>query len=152
MEPDRFKNNHILYIVGLISLIFSVSLLFFSLYILPYLIWKLNYQVPDTLEYLITIFEESYDYTPAKSKILAWLVFFIPSLLLGLVSYVTSNRIDNEIYKPDADINEEDTPPAAPELRKEIKETASVGFKIIALMVVIVVIILLLQLFFQVTA
>lgn len=154
MEPDRFKENHFLYIVGIISLGLALTLFFFSLYIGPYLIWNLSYHVPDFLLYIVAYFDDNYDFTYGQAAFIAWLIFFIPCLIFGFISYYVSNRIDNQIHNMDipVDKSEEELAASSEEFKKEIQETASIGFKIILLMVIIVVFILILQLFFQSTA
>lgn len=154
MEPDRFKNNHFLYIFGLLSLILSLTLLFFSLYILPYLLWSLKYHVPDVVLYLSALFDDTYDYTTPQAHLLTWLVFFIPSIVFGFISYLVSNRIENQIHHVDTPEEEAGAEPEqnSEEFKEEIKESASIGFKIISLMILIVVVIVLLQVFFQFTS
>ena len=149
MEPDRYKNNHFLYIFGLICLILAVSLFFFSLYIIPFLIWHLSYNVPSVLIYMTTYMGDNYNLSPIASNFLAWLMFFIPSLVFGLISYFISNRIDNQIYHIDTteNDNEDEQQATSLETNKKIRESAGLGLKIILLMVVIFIIIFLLQLF-----
>jgi hypothetical protein len=151
MEPDRYKNNHILYIFGIICLILSLTLFFFSLFIAPFLIWHLNYNVPDLIDALITIFEEDYEYSTVVSKALVWLIFFIPSLITGFLAYYISNRIDNQIFKVETQVEEEEKKIDSLEVKRQLKESAGIGFKIILLMIVIVGIILMLELFIQST-
>lgn len=155
MEPDRFKDNHFLYILGIVSLVLSLTLFFFSMYIGPYLIWNLNYHVPDFLLYIVATLDDNYDYTRGQSAFIAWLIFFIPSIIFGFISYFVSNKIDDQIHNIDPPTEEEEETQAvasSEELKKEIQETASVGFKIIFLMIIIVAVILLLQIFFQSTS
>lgn len=152
MEPDRYKNHHTLYILGIISLILAISLLFFSLYILPFFIWHLDYNVPEQIVYLSTFFQDKYDYTVTKSNILVWLVFFVPGIIFGIISNYISNYIDNEIYHINMEQTEEERELSSSEVKKQIKESASLGLKIISLMIIIVLIVLLLQLFIQFTA
>ena len=149
MEFDRYQDHHKLYILGLISLLFCLSLLFFSLYISPFLIWKLDYQVPDLVTALITFFEESYEFSEIKSRWIVGLLFFIPGLITGYISYYVSNAIDNEIYKSDLTTteNEAEKQHHSAEAQKNIKESVTVGFEIIFLMMMVLVILALIQLF-----
>jgi len=151
MEYDRFATNSKLYILGIVCLIISLSLLFISLYILPFLIWNLRYQVPALILNLQEFFHINYNYTIGQSNLLLWLVFFIPSVITGFISYLVSNRIDNQIYKIDTKTEEEEKSQHI-EIQKEIKDSASLGFKILLLMIAIVVIIFLLQYFVQSTS
>jgi hypothetical protein len=149
MEPDRYEINHKLYIFGVICLIMALTLFFFSLYIAPFLIWQLNYNVPYIITSLINTFEESYEFSPGGSKTLVWLLFFIPSLVTGFISYYISNFIDSKIYSMETKKNEEDDSTTSPEVKKELMESLNVGFKIIFYIVVIVGIFLLLNAFIK---
>jgi p-aminobenzoyl-glutamate transporter AbgT len=149
MEQDRFKMNSKLYVLGMICLVLSLGLFFLSLYILPYLIWQLHYKMPTFILDLLAKFEDDYNYSIRASRFIVWLLFFIPSLITGCISYFVSNYIDNQIYEPKA--NEFEDQVSSQEVGKEIKESASFGLKILGLMVLIVIIILLLQFVIQFT-
>ena len=152
MEYDRYQNNNKLYLLGIISLVLCLALLFFSLYILPFLIWKLNYDVPALITSLIISLQESYDLSSASSRFLVWLIFFIPALITGFISYYVSNYIDNKLYSKELEINNEITTASSIEKKEELKESAKLSFKIIGLMVIIVAVILFLQLLVQLTS
>jgi len=152
MEQDRYKNNNKVYIIGIICLVVAITFFFFSMYIAPFIIWDLKYDVPDVITSLITLFRENYGYSLGVSKIIVWLIFFLPSLITGFISYYISNYIDNKIYKLDIRTNEEEKKTKlSPETIRKIKESASIGGKILLLMIGIVVIILLLEAFIQLT-
>lgn len=93
VEP---KNNNTLFIVGVICLVLSLGFLLFALYILPFLLWNLAYDVPDVVTDLTAFLQDDYDYSIAGSKLITWLAFFIPGLITGFMSYYISNRIDKE--------------------------------------------------------
>jgi hypothetical protein len=154
MEPDRFKNNHALYIFGMICLLLSITLFFFSLYILPFLIWHLDYNVPPVLFYMISYLQDTYSFSPVGSKFIAWLMFFIPCMVFGVFSYFISNRIDNQIYHIDNTVYEDvaEKKASSLEMQRKMRESAGIGMKILLLMVIIVVLILLLQFFVQLTS
>ncbi len=149
MEPDRYQSNNKLYIIGIICLVLSLSLFFFSLYIAPFLIWHLNYEVPSIVAILAANFEQQYNFTEGQANTLVWFIFFIPSLITGYIAYYVSNRIDNQIYRLGRE-EQQEKKPASPQATREIRESAGLAFKIIFLMVAIVAIILLLQLLLQI--
>jgi hypothetical protein len=139
-------------ITGIICLILSLSLLFFSFYIAPFLIWKLAYDVPDFISTFISFFEDKYGFTSEVSKFLVWLIFFAPGLIAGYISYFISHHIDRNMYGLYSNVEIQNSPSSSRETKEGLKESAHVGLKIIALMVVIVVIVLLLQMFVRLTA
>jgi hypothetical protein len=99
MEQDRYKQNHFLYIAGMFSLIISLGLFAFSLFLIPHLIFGWHYNVPDFLIDLIAMFENDYEMSTAKVKWLLFLVLDVPAVVLFIVADVLSNKIDNKIYK-----------------------------------------------------
>lgn len=152
MEPDRYKANHKLYILGIICLVVALSLFSFSLFIAPFLLWQLDYDVPEIITNLITLFEDKYEYGTVASKLSVWMIFFLPSLIAGFFAYYISNRIDSEIYKVEIPERYEEKMPVSEEISKQIRESAGLGLKILLLMIIIVVIVLLLQAFIRLTA
>lgn len=150
MEPDRYKHNNKLYICGIICLILALSFFFFSLYIIPFLVWHLHYEVPETITILVTYFEQQYRFSSGEASVLVWLIFFIPGLIAGYIAYYISNHIDNQIHKLDIIDEEPQKAPAQTQITREMKESAGLAFKIIFLMIMIVVIIFLLELLVQI--
>ncbi|KTD62720.1 hypothetical protein [Legionella shakespearei] len=145
MEQDRYSANHKLYIVGIISLILSIGLFFFSMFILPFLIWNLHYDVPDFISHMIIYFQNKMNYSLPASKFLSWLIFFVPCLIAGYISYYISNYIDDQILgiKTEEEIEEEKQ--SAILVHKEIRASIGLAAKIFLLMILIVCIILLLH-------
>ncbi|KTD68305.1 MULTISPECIES: hypothetical protein [Legionella] len=152
MEQDRFGSNSKLYILGMICLVLCLGLFFFSLYILPYLAWGLNYNVPAIVLDLLGSLQDEYNYTVGASKLIVWLIFFVPSMITGLISYFVSNHIDNNLYKSELKVEEEEENPPTKQIGKEIKESAGLGLKILGLMILIVLVIFLLQYLIQATS
>jgi uncharacterized protein involved in cysteine biosynthesis len=136
----------------MICLVFCLGFLFFSLYILPYLIWELHYNVPTIILDLIATLQDDYYYSAGASKVIVWLIFFIPSLITGLISYFVSNYIENQIYKTEIKPEENQENPPSGEIGRQIKESASLGLKIFSLMILIIIVILLLQFLVQSTS
>ncbi len=149
MEYDRLGGNTKLFIFGVICLVISLGLLFFSLYILPYFIWELGYNMPDFVLNMLAMYQDDYHYTSAGSKTIVWLIFFIPCVITGFISYFISNYLDKQTYG--SEIMPEPQQRPAGEIPQQIKESASLGGKILALMILIVVVLLLLQYFVQLT-
>lgn len=146
MEYERFGGSSKLFLFGIICLVISLGLLFFSLYILPYFLWELSYNVPDFILDLLAKYQDEYRYTSAGSKTVIWLMFFIPCVITGVISYFVSRHLDNKMYGIEEPPQEE-SERAPGEMQKQIKESASLGGKILGLMIAIVVVILLLQYF-----
>lgn len=121
------------------------------MYILPFLAWGLNYNVPEVILTLLSSLQDDYNYTVGASKLIVWLIFFVPGLITGLISYFVSNYIDNNIYKSELNIKEEQESPSTKQIGKEIKESAGFGLKILGLMILIVIAIFLLQYLIQIT-
>lgn len=145
MEPDRYSKNHKLYILGIISLILALGLFFFSMYLIPFLVWNLYYDIPDFISQIIMYFENAFLFSTNKSKILTWLIFFIPSLLAGYISNYISNYIDDRILALVKNPEPEEVSEAKEEIQQDVKESFGLASKIIILMILIVVIVFLLH-------
>ena len=104
MEQDRYQKNHKLFILGLFSLVLSLSLFAFSLYLLPNLFFGATYDVPWFIANWVTGLHYAYDISePAASKIV-FLVFFLSALIFAIIAYISSNRIDDQIYSTELEI------------------------------------------------
>ena len=140
MEADRYKQNHKLFILCMICLLMSLTLFSLSLFILPHLIWGWHYNVPafvfDLNEWLI----EYHSFTQAGAKVMVFLMVFIPALITGFISYITSNMIENKVLHihDEKDTDENKVP-------LELKETFSLSMKILLLIVLVLVVMFLVQ-------
>lgn len=140
MEPDRYQQNGTIFIIGLISLIFSLSLFALSFYILPFLLWSWSYSVPGIVLFLREWYKEGFNFSDSGA---AWMVFFtfmIPALICGFISQYTSNYIDSQIYGIEEKKEEEKI-----ELKREVQESVSFGLKVFFLIVLVVLAVLLIE-------
>lgn len=146
MEPSGHQNNK-LFFAGIVCLILCISFTLYSLYILPYLIWNLNYNVPGLVLTLIAYFQEHYYYTESASRFMTFFFFLIPGIISGLFSYFISYQIDNKVLgiMPEKTESEQEAEWHAQQLKRELKESAGLGFKILLLMIGIVILVLFFQ-------
>lgn len=97
MPNDRYEVNKPVYIIGLISQICSLASLMLACYILPYLIWGLNYDVPEFISHWQTFLQDKFDYTDqAANRAILWTLFG-SSIMFGLISYWASHYLDKHI-------------------------------------------------------
>lgn len=134
MEGDRFEQNSKLFIIGLICLLISLTLFAFGLYILPYLLWNWSYNVPEFVYYWREWFREYYDISEVSASWIMILIFIIPAIITGFISHLASNYIDNQIHG----IEQEKTT-KLPEIKKNVQETLSFGFKILLLIILVLI-------------
>ncbi|MBN9231620.1 MAG: hypothetical protein BGO90_08545 [Legionella sp. 40-6] len=141
---NNLRGNNKLFLFGMACMVLSLGLFLFSLYLIPFFLWEWAYNIPGFILDMVEKFQEDYGYSPAMSKFLVWLIFLIPSLITGFISYLISHWLDREVYGiENPPIYEE--PRAPGEIRREIKESASFGGKILGLMIIIVIALFLLQ-------
>lgn len=145
MDYNQYQQNNKLFITGVICLVLSLSLIFFSLYIAPNLIWDLNYDIPDFIVEQISYFQDNYEFTTAGSKFIVWLFYFILGLITGMISLYISQKIDHIVLHDELHIENDEEQKPAIDVKGELKESAGLGAKIILLMVAIIVVIFLLQ-------
>lgn len=133
MEYDRYQVNRKLFILGIICLILSIVLLLFSAYILPFLVWQLAYDVPEFIVHWLYWFQDELRWPYNIGAWIIFLVFFVPGLIAGIISYYSSNKIDDEIYhmKPE----KQETLPYKPRTRQW--KSFSFGFKLLFLVVMV---------------
>ncbi len=132
MEIDRYQQNSKLFITCMLSMIVSLTLLAFSLYLfLPLIIgWQLH--LPEFIYMSREWLKSSYSITEFKAGIFLFLFIFIPALFFGFIAYLTSNMIENQIYGIE--------PPEQTEhhaLTEDLKETASVSLKLISTIILV---------------
>ena len=128
MEPDRYQQNHLLYIFGMISFLISMGLILFSLFTLPHLLFGARYDVPEFIAFWRQFLVSNYGLSEIHASLFVTLLFVLSGLLFGLGAYYASTRIDNMIYG----INNKKKP-AGMRLSSEIKESVHVFWKILAL-------------------
>ena len=98
MEADRYQKNHTLFIVGMISLLIGLCFMVFGLYLFPNLIFGWRYEVPGFIPVVKEWLQSSYHYSEAGAAQFIFFFLFLIGLLLIIVAYFSSNRIDNDIY------------------------------------------------------
>ncbi|KTC86756.1 hypothetical protein [Legionella brunensis] len=136
MEYDRFQQNSVLFVIGIITLLLSLSLFAFSFYILPFLLFDWVYDVPEFISIWREWLKEEYTFTDTGASWLILLIFIIPALIFGYISYLASNYIDNRLYNvvPKRAENERQG-----ELKKDIQETLGFVLKILGAIILILV-------------
>lgn len=134
MEADRFKQNNILFITCMICLILSLSLFTVGFYILPYLIWGWNYSVPSFTLTWTEWLKDNYSLSQAKANAMVFFMLIIPAFITGIISYITSNRIENAILG----ISDEKLPQQNA-VSHDLKESMSFTAKILVLIVLVVI-------------
>lgn len=142
MEPDRYRANHKLYVLGIISLLLSLSLLAFSLYITPRLLLGWKYDSPEFLMHMIDWLQRNYQFTEVAAAKIILLMFFILALLFGIMAYIISNRVDNQIYgieEPKESVIEQVAS------RRNISESMGFGLKVFLIIIVVILLAILFE-------
>lgn len=98
MEQDRYQKNHLLFILGMFSLIMSLSLFCFCVFILPNLLFGATYDIPTFIGYWTDWLQEQYGIGDVAAARLVLLFFIVLTILFVFIAYLSSNRIDNQIY------------------------------------------------------
>lgn len=139
MESSRFDTSKKLFIFGMLSLCISLCMLFFAFYIGPHLLFGWRYGVPDFINSWIYIFTYHYNYSESGARFLIFCIFFVPGILLGVVAYIISNRIDEKIYGIEREkMHFEITP----KMKADFKDSASFSLRLLMLLLLVVVVIL----------
>ncbi|PJD95437.1 MAG: hypothetical protein CK426_04280 [Legionella sp.] len=96
LAANKSKKKQYLFIVSIFLFLLALVFLFYSLYLLPYLLLNFTYDVPEFIVLLLEKIQAYYDYPVNKSKILLWILLFIPGVLISYVSYYFSNADKKE--------------------------------------------------------
>jgi len=99
---------------------------------LPHLLFNWHYEVPEFISFWREWFVTRYTMTEKVAGIMVFLVFFIPGIFAGFISYLISNRIEDGIYGlvPEKSDNAEEGA-----IVKDVKETVSFSLKLFILIV-----------------
>lgn len=134
MEQDRYLQNTTPFVLGMVTLLLSLILFTLGFYLLPYLLWGWRYKVPG---FVIDWHEWLKQYHAFTDIGASWLIFFsfiIPGLICGTISHWASNYIDTQV----CDIHEEKIA-LSPRVKRDIKDSLNLAFKIILLILLILI-------------
>jgi len=99
MEIDRYERNHKVFIIAMISMIMSLALLGFVLYMLPYLMFDWVYNVPGFIsaweEWLI----DNYNYSDHGARRFLLFISVLLDCFFIIIAYLTANTIEKQIFK-----------------------------------------------------
>ncbi|MDP1603234.1 MAG: hypothetical protein Q8M03_08215 [Legionella sp.] len=135
IDKERYQHNSKLFITSLICLVLSLCFFSFALYILPNLLWDWDYDIPEFVFTWRQGFVDHYNFGVGSAKITVFLIFFIPALITGYISYITSNKIENEVLGI--------VPPKLPgeaEPSQEVKETLSFSVRLLLTVLLVLVV------------
>ena len=97
MVEDRYAVNKPLYILGMCCMICSMALLMFALYLMPRLVWHLNYNVPSFVTDGLAWLQEDWLWSTGASKWIMFGIFFVPGLMCALIADWISKRIESQM-------------------------------------------------------
>lgn len=104
MEQDRYKINHFMFIFCMISLLFTLCLLFFSIFVFPNLILGMVYDVPTFIAYWREWLASTFNWTDNAASKIIFLMFFIPVFIFGYIAYLLSNYIEDQVFQSEEGI------------------------------------------------
>lgn len=104
MERDRYQQNHGLFVVAMLSLLFCLGLLFFSGFLFPYLVLGWIYNVPAFIIEWREWFISDYGLSFVNASRMVFMGFSVPAIICGIIAYYSSTRIENQIYMEEENI------------------------------------------------
>lgn len=141
MEPDRYQQNHQLYIFGMICFVFSLGVMLFFFFTLPHLLFAWRYDVPEFIAFWREFLVFDFGFTEKQASVLISLLFLMIGLLFGYGAYYASTRLDNQIYG----IDDKPTSGRKKWITPELKESLYVFMKVLGLIMLFFATILLFQ-------
>lgn len=135
MEQDRYQENHVLFIVGLISLLLCLGLLFFTLFMLPHLLFGWRYDVPEFISYVREWISSGFGLSSRQASSVIFVFFSIWVFVFGLVAYYASSRIDNKIYSI-GQFTKENTAKPSKKLSQGMKESLRFFLLVLGILII----------------
>jgi hypothetical protein len=96
MEYDRFEKHHILYLIGLISLILACISIGLGLYCLPYVLFNFIYSMPWTFFSVSEYIQKFYGIHAEKSGLMIIGILIFIGMVFILVAELISNYIERK--------------------------------------------------------
>lgn len=144
MEQDRYQKNHKLFILGMLSLVISLGLFAFAVYILPNLLFGWVYDVPSFVTYLKGWLQSTHNFTDPSAGRFIFLCVFLAALIFAFIAYVSSNWIDNQIYSDELNqLHEMQSISKTAEAQNSGGEGTHLFFKILGYVMLIIIVALL---------
>lgn len=108
MEHDRYQKNEKAFVIGLLSLVISLSLFALSFYIMPNLLFGWQYSTPGFVISIVDWLQYAYNFTASGASTIVFFFVFLLALFFAVIAYYCSNKIDDEIYSSEL---QQRTPP-----------------------------------------
>ncbi len=131
MEPDRYQQNHIGYIISLVSLLISMTLFGIAAYIFPHIAFGWFYNVSIYIITWINLIHVAYNITEYAAGWYVMLIFILLAFIFAGITYITSDRIESEIYQIEREPVEE---------RKNARETRETVLLVLKTLVIIAIV------------
>ncbi|MBA2648574.1 MAG: hypothetical protein H0U75_03060 [Legionella sp.] len=138
MQYGAYHKDEKFYIIALIFLVGCLGTLLFSLYITPYLIWNLPYEIPRFIIQMVHNIRQEHGYTEATSRMLVGLIFYALSIMFGVLTYLFSNKsntIDHEAASTNDENSQRIIEQSQAENRSHMHESLNLALKLLCLLV-----------------
>lgn len=132
MEQDCYQQSHHLYIIGMLFFILSLALFAFTAFILPYLLLKWRYDVPEFIIYTQQWLQTQHNMTDREASLLILIFFLALSIAVTLIAFAASKKLDSQIY---AEKIPDENKPAR--VSDDTRETVSVLSKIVLIVILV---------------
>lgn len=140
MEHDRYERNKPLFVLGMITLLLSIILFAFVIYLLPALLWDWRYDVPEFVFIWREKLRTGYGITETAASGIFIVMVLIPAIVSGFISYMVSNKIDNQIH-PMINDEPEQQESEVEATREDIRETLSFSMKLLLLLILVILVV-----------
>jgi hypothetical protein len=136
MVQQNSKNGEFIFIIGMISLVFTMATCGFCAYILPYLLFGFVYDVPSFIinwqEQLI----RGYTITRSVSAGIIFVSLLVPGILFGFLAYVCAKYLDPVVREDEISNMEQGR---ARRLKRDVKDTSKILLKLLIIVIMVIV-------------
>jgi hypothetical protein len=92
LPPNNNEPTKKIPVGGIFFLVLTQIFILCALYLFPFLILGLHYDVPEMLYSILTYIQENWGYGDFASRLIVWLALILPALIAGYISYFLTNK------------------------------------------------------------
>ncbi len=134
MSERSNRQNGLILAIGVVFIIIAVFVILFSLYLLPHLILKLRYDVPDWVTHSVLILTENWGLSNIQSALIIFSAIFFPGMIALLIASACSNKLSGSLN------HQREEPESANSFRfkRDMYLTTSIIFKVILVIIAVI--------------
>lgn len=137
MAEDKYLQHKKLFFSAMIFFVLGLSLFIFAIYIVPYLVWGWNYDVPEFIFNWREWLRDTYDLSDKAAKRIIFLCILVPGIIIGIITHFIINNIEHKVLDEDF----EEVEPVKKRLENtDLRNTVIFSLRLISLIVLVILV------------